>query len=196
MDKLESYAACATPAMTCVQQRRMSRLLEAFRTDTTCIVQAERVKLLAGGVQLISVRILVDSKVAPFLNPTGTNTISSHAPGGGATEFFEPVASHVIGYDKPWDGRSTPCCTFYSTSSPRPGPSSWLSVVDTTSTRAGCTPSWHIGEIAGHTSQAGRTRHDVRTAFAGTGTEVVAVTPNARFRRLAGSRQPASVEAS
>lgn len=63
------------------------------RTITT-----ERIKLLAGGCQLIAVGTIVAAIVAPVFNPSLHATLKSQAMGGIGFALFELLAMRVMAY--------------------------------------------------------------------------------------------------
>jgi len=61
-------------------------------------VTTERIKLLAGGCQLIAVGTFVAAIVAPIFNPSLHATFNSQAMGGIGFAVFELLAMRVMGY--------------------------------------------------------------------------------------------------
>ena len=61
-------------------------------------VTAERIKLLAGGRQLIAVGTFVSSIVSPLFNPALDSTVRAHVTGGRGFALFELLAMRVLGY--------------------------------------------------------------------------------------------------
>lgn len=62
------------------------------------VITTERIKLIAGGCQLIAVGTLVAAIVAPSFNPAIVTTFKTQLSGGVAFAFFELLALRVIGY--------------------------------------------------------------------------------------------------
>ena len=58
----------------------------------------ERIKLVAGGCQLIAVGTFIASIVAPIFNPIITTTVVSHVMGGLGFAIFELLALRILGY--------------------------------------------------------------------------------------------------
>ena len=61
-------------------------------------VKTERIKLVAGGCQLIAVGIFVAAIIAPIFNPLLTATLKTHVMGGLGFAFFELLALRIMGY--------------------------------------------------------------------------------------------------
>jgi hypothetical protein len=70
------------------------------RTDDRT-VRTERIKMMAGGCQLIAIGIFVAAIVAPIFNPSLPATLKSHAMGGVGFALFELLALRIMGYIPP-----------------------------------------------------------------------------------------------
>ena len=62
------------------------------------VTTTERIKLVAGGCQLIAVGTFIASIVAPIFNPIITTTLVSHVMGGLGFAIFELLALRILGY--------------------------------------------------------------------------------------------------
>ena len=67
------------------------------RTDSPA-VQAERFKMLAGGAQLIAIRMLAAAIVAPIFNSGLRPSVLAKMGGGVSAAIIELIAWHLMGY--------------------------------------------------------------------------------------------------
>lgn len=67
------------------------------------VVRMERIKLVAGGTQLIAVGTVVASIISPMFNPALMPTFWTRFQGAGVATFFELLALWIMGNITPRD---------------------------------------------------------------------------------------------